>query len=86
MTEYTDEELNKLIEEKQQEAKLQQHYADNGVYGFTLALDHLNELVHRGAIPESVLRVMERAYKQFRIDMGLDIPQQPKPKEENPEE
>ena len=80
MTEYSKEELDKIIAENVAIAQNRQYIADNGVIGFTMALEYLGDQVNRKIIPQAVYTTMESIYKTFRVDIGLD-PATVQPKE-----
>jgi hypothetical protein len=88
MTEYSQEDIDKIVAEKVAQAQSRQYIADNGVTGFTISLEYLGDQVNRKIIPLSVYQVMEQVYQAFRIDMGLDRPpaQQPQEKKSDGDE
>lgn len=85
MTEYTQEELDKIVAEKVAQAQNRQYIADNGVIGFTMALEYLGDQVNRKVLPMSVYQTMEQIYQTFRVDIGLEQPPTGAEKPEEPQ-
>ena len=71
------------IQKRISQAQRIQHIADNGVVGFTISLEYLNDQVKRGIIPQSVFDVMDMVCNEFKMDMGI-VPR-PQKQESKPE-
>lgn len=83
MTEYTQEELDKIVAEKVAFAQQMTFISENGNGACTMAMEYLQDQYKRGVIPVGFVQVFEMIHKTFLKDMGAS---QPAPKSESPKE
>ena len=80
MTEYTQEELDKIVAEKVAIAQNMRDVANYGHTGFVMSLEYLQDQAKRGIVPGQVVQVMQMVHQTFLKDTGyLQTPQEPKP-------
>lgn len=83
MTEYTQEEIDKLVADKVAHAVQMQHIFDTGKVGLQMAIEYLQDQVNHKIIPQSIVDTMCLIQQKFIEDMtGTSQNQEPKPEPE----
>jgi acetone carboxylase gamma subunit len=79
MTEYTQEELDRIVAEKVAQAQNLRDIANYGHTGFVIAIEYLQDQVKRNMVPVQVLQVMQMVHQTFLKDTAYQQIQPPEP-------
>jgi len=83
MTEYTQEELDKIVAEKVAFAQKMTFIRENGNGACTMSMEYLQDQYKRGIIPVGFVQVFEMIHQTFLKDMNAA---QPAPPQDQPKE
>lgn len=81
MTDYTQEELDRIVAEKVAMAQQMTFIRENGNGACIMAMEYLQDQYKRGIIPVGFVQVFGMIHQTFLKDMGVQTAPQEKPKE-----